>query len=355
MRSYVLRRLLLLIPTLLGVVLINFAIIQFVPGGPVEQAIARMRHGAGGDGGGMQGEVASGGFDRPMRKGLEPEQLAALQKLYGFDKPMHERLLEWVWRLFTFQFGESYFHNKEVIELIKEKLPVSVSLGVASFFLTYALCIPLGIAKAIKSGTAFDFVTSALVLIGYSIPGFVLGVLLIWLFAGGSFFDWFPLRGLVSDNFEQLDAWGKVKDYLHHLVLPLICLNIGSFAVMTALTKNTVLDNMQQLYVLTARAKGLHERLILWKHVFRNSMIPLVTGFAGSFLSMFFGGSLLIETLFSLDGIGLLSFNAVLQRDYPVVMASQFFFSLLFVIGNLLSDIMYVVVDPRIDFGSLSS
>lgn len=349
MQTYVFKRLLLFIPTLLGVILINFAIIQFVPGGPVEQAVAKMRGGDGGSG----GEVSSG-MSREMRKGLDEAAIEDLRKLYGFDQPMHVRLFQWITRLFTFQFGESYFHHKQVIDLVKEKLPVSVSLGVASFFLTYLLCIPLGIAKAVRDGTPFDLATSTVVLIGYSIPGFVLGVLLILLFGGGSFWDVFPIRGLTSDNFASMTPWEQVKDYLHHLVLPLICLNIGSFAVMTSLVKNTVLDNMRQLYVLTARAKGVDERWVLWKHVFRNSMIPLVTGFAGSFLAMFFGGSLLIETLFSLDGFGLMSFHAVVQRDYPVVMASQFFFSLLFVVGNLLSDVMYVVVDPRIDFEAMA-
>ncbi len=349
MQTYILKRILLFLPTLLGVVLINFAVIQLVPGGPVEQYIARQRHG-----GAAGGEVATESLSRTMRKGLDEEQIQSLQKLYGFDEPWYTRLVKWTYRLFTFQFGDSYFHHKPVVELVAEKLPVSISLGVASFFLTYLLCIPLGIAKAVREGSAFDFLTSSIVLIGYSVPSFVLGVLLIMLFGGGNYFDIFPIRGLTSDNFETLSGFGKFMDYTHHLILPLICLNIGSFAVMTALTKNTVLDNMKQQYVLTARAKGVKETWVLWKHVFRNSMIPLVTGFAGSFLTMFFGGSLLIETLFSLDGLGLLSFQSVMARDYPVVMASQFFFSLLFVIGNLMSDIMYVIVDPRINFDEMA-
>ncbi len=350
MQTYILKRILLFFPTLLGVILINFAVIQLVPGGPVEQYIAKQRHGAGGG-----GEVASGSLDRSMRKGLDEEQIKDLQKLYGFDEPWPTRLVKWTYRLFTFQFGDSYFHHKPVVDLVKEKMPVSISLGVASFFLTYLLCIPLGIAKAVRNGTGFDFASSFVVLIGYSIPSFVLGVLLIMLFGGGNFWDVFPIRGLTSDNFESLSFMGQMWDYVHHLILPLICLNIGSFAVMTALTKNTVIENMKQQYVLTARSKGVTERWVLWKHIFRNSMIPLVTGFAGSFLAMFFGGSLLIETLFSLDGLGLLSFQSVMARDYPVVMASQFFFSLLFVIGNLMSDIMYVVVDPRINFDDMVS
>lgn len=346
MQTYILKRLLLFLPTLLGVVFINFAIIQMVPGGPVEQLIAKARHGAGGG-----GEVrASEGMNKALRAGLDSDQIKDLERLYGFDKPWPYRLADWTYRLFTFQFGESYFHHQPVVKLVQEKLPVSAWLGVTSFFLTYLLCIPLGISKAVRDGSTFDFITSFIVLIGYSVPGFVLGVLLLWLFGGGSFWDVFPLRGLHSDAYATLSAWGKVKDTLHHLVLPLVCLNVGSFAVMTALTKNTVIDNMHQQYVLTARAKGVRERWVLWKHIFRNSMIPLVTGFAGSFLTVFFGGSLLIETLFSLDGLGLLSYQSVMQRDYPVVMATEFFFSLLFVLGNLLSDVMYVLVDPRINF-----
>jgi microcin C transport system permease protein len=349
MQSYILKRILLFIPTLLGVVLINFAIIQMVPGGPVEQAIAKLRHpGAGG------GEVgASGDNGRQVKQSLDEDQIEALKKLYGFDQPVHVRLGNWIYRLFTFQFGDSYFHHQSVTGLVKDKLPVSLSLGISSFLLTYLICIPLGIAKAVKAGSAFDLATSSIVLVGYSIPGFVLGVLLIVLFGGGSFWDVFPIRGLVSDNFDSLTTMGKIFDYIHHLTMPIICLMIGSFAVMTVLTKNTVMENLQQQYVLTARAKGVTSCRVIFKHVLRNSLIPLVTGFADSFLAMFFAGSLLIETLFSLDGMGLLSFHAVMTRDYPVVMASQFFFSLLFVFGNLLSDLLYVVVDPRINFDQL--
>lgn len=343
MGPYILRRLILFIPTLLGVIITNFMIIQFVPGGPVEQFIAKQKfHGS--------GEVAGDGHRQKLRQGLEAEQVAELQKLYGFDRPVGERLVRWTWKLLTFQFGDSYFHHKSVIELVVEKLPVSVSLGVFSFFLTYATCIPLGIAKAVRNGSKFDFFSSLLIFVGYSIPGFVLGVLLILLFGGGTFWNIFPIRGLVSDHFHSLSTFGKILDYLKHLILPLICLNIGSFAVMTSLTKNTVVDCMGQLYVLTAKAKGVSPRLVLYKHIFRNTLIPLVTGFSGNFLGMFFTGSLLIETLFSLDGLGLLSYTSVMSRDYPVVMATQYFFALLFVFGNLISDIMYVIVDPRINF-----
>ncbi len=343
MGPYILRRILFFIPTLLGVILTNFLMIQLVPGGPVEQFIAKQQHLGGGE---VGGEVSR----QKLRQGLDQEQVLELKKLYGFDKPLWERLLTWTWKLLTFQFGESYFHHKSVLELVVDKFPVSISLGIFSFFLTYTTCIPLGIAKAVRKGTTFDFLTSFVVFIGYSIPGFVLGVLLILLFGGGSYWDVFPIRGLVSDNFATLSTSDKILDYLHHLVLPLICLNIGSFAVMTSLTKNTVIDCMEQMYVLTAKAKGLSYKVVLYKHIFRNTLIPLVTGFAGNFLGMFFAGSLLIETLFSLDGLGLLSFNSVMSRDYPVVMATQYFFALLFVVGNLISDIMYVIVDPRINF-----
>lgn len=346
MQSYILKRLLLFLPTLLGVVLVNFTIIQFVPGGPVEQAIANMRHG--GEGGEVGGP--SEGQMKAARKGLDKEQIQKLEKLYGFDKPLLVRLWEWIKRLFTFQFGESYYHHEEVSDLVVDKLPVSVSLGVWSFFLTYSICIPLGIAKAVRDGTAFDAATSVIVLIGFSFPGFVLGVLLMVLFGGGSFWDVFPLQGLTSNNWESLSIWGKITDYFHHLALPLTCVMIGSFAVMTTLTKNSVLDNLSQQYALTARAKGVMEKWVVWKHVLRNSMIPLITAFAGSFLTMFFAESLLIEVLFGLDGLGQLAFNSVLNRDYAVAMALQFFFSFLFVIGNLVSDISYVFVDPRIDF-----
>lgn len=329
-----------------------FLIIQIVPGGPVEQMISqRMGAGAGEVSKAHQGSLGS----KSKKTGIDEEQIAQLTKLYGFDKPVHERFFNWCYRLFTFQFGESYFHHQDVVELVKDKLPVSVSLGVISFLLTYLVCIPLGIYKAVKEGGFFDIATSVVVLLGYSIPGFVLGVFLIVLFGGGSFWDFFPIRGLVSDNFAELSHWGKIKDYLHHLFLPILCMSIGSFAVMTNLTKNSVLEHVKQQYVLTARSKGLEETLVLWKHIFRNAMIPLVTGFAGGFLTIFFGSSLLIETLFSLDGLGLLSYESVQKRDYPVVMANLFFFSLLYIVGNLLSDIMYVVIDPRISFDRHSS
>lgn len=308
-----------------------------------------------GHGGGSEVSNTSGSSSKDVNNnGLDEEQIAYLKQLYGFDQPLYMQFANWVYRLFTFQFGNSYYHHRSVLEIVKEKLPVSATFGIITFFLTYLVCIPLGIAKAIRDGSAFDSISSAFVLVGYSIPGFVLGVLLLVLFGGGTLWDLIPLGGLVSDNFDSLSTGEKILDYLHHIIAPIICLSIGSFAILTNLTKNSVLDNIRRQYVLTARAKGVTEKIVIWKHVFRNSMIPLVTGFAGGFLTLFFEGSLLIETLFSLDGLGLLSYEAVMSRDYPIVMANLFFFSLLFVVGNLLSDIMYVLVDPRVSFESMS-
>ena len=345
MLEYLIRRIVLMFPTLFGVVLITFALIQILPGGPVEQAISKRLFDAHAEGGSVPDHTGG-------KKLVDQELIDHLNKTYGFDKPIHEQFFNWIYRLFTFQFGDSYFHNRSVISLVKERLPVSVSLGVITFLLTYLVCIPLGMAKAVRNGSTFDVVTSVIVLVGYSIPGFVLGIFLILLFGGGTLWDLFPLRGLTSDNFAELSFWGQIKDLIHHLTLPIICLTIGSFAVITNLTKNSVLENIKQQYVVTAKAKGLTQSVILWKHVFRNSMIPLATGFAGNFLTMFFTGSLLIETLFSLDGLGLLSYQAVIQRDYPIVMASLFFFTFLYLISNLLSDILYVIIDPRISFQS---
>ncbi|MFK7872658.1 MAG: ABC transporter permease subunit [Oligoflexales bacterium] len=342
MGRYVLNRVLLMIPTLFGVVLLTFGLIQLVPGGPVEQAIQSRIHGSGGE--------VSGQNSDSYKQGITEDQILALKKLYGFDKPIHKQFMDWCYKLFTFQFGESYFYHKKVSVLIAEKMPVSASLGIISFLLTYLICIPLGVMKALKRGSLFDVISTAWVLVGYSIPGFVLGVFLMVLFGGGSFWDFFPLRGLTSDHFETLSLSGKILDYLHHLILPVTCMTIGSFAVMTNLTRNSVIENIRQQYTLTARAKGLKERQVIWRHVFRNSMIPLVTGFAGSFLTILFGSSLLIESLFSLDGLGLLSWEAVVRRDYPVVMANLFIFSMLYIIGNLLGDLMYVWIDPRISF-----
>jgi microcin C transport system permease protein len=350
MWAYILKRVLLMVPTLFGIVLVTFVILQLVPGGPVERMIAQLRaHERVGEGGGASG---AGPGARLQAAELREKQIAYLKQLYGFDKPVHVQFVNWLVRLFTFDFGESYYHHKTVVTLVLEKLPVSVSLGGWSFLLVYTACIPLGIRKAVRHGSPFDAVTSILILIGYSIPGFVLGIFLVVLLGGGSFWSIFPLRGLTSDNFAQLSAGAKVLDYLWHLALPLTCYVIGSFSVLTLITKNSFLDEIHKLYVLTARAKGLSEGVVLWKHVFRNAMIPIILGFPGSFLSVFFTGSLLIETLFSLDGLGLLSYESIISRDYPVVMATLFFFSLLALLSNLLSDLSLILVDPRISFES---
>lgn len=365
---YILRRLLLLVPTLLGILLVTFVLIQFVPGGPVEQMVQSLTHspahGPGGGGGlgipgtstgGEGGGAAptSGGYRGAL--GLSEAQLQEIRALYGFDKPVHERFIDMVTGYLQFDLGQSFFHSKDVWELIVDKLPVSASLGVWTFLLTYLISVPLGIAKAVRHGTRFDFVTSLIILVGYAIPGFVLGVALLVLFGGGNFVQLFPLRGLTSDDFEQLSLLGKVVDYLWHLVLPLTCLVIGSFAVVTLLTKNTMLEEISKQYVLTARAKGLSEGTILWRHVLRNAMLPIITGFPTAFVGAFFAGSLLIETLFSLDGLGLMSYEAVIRRDYPVVMGSLFFFSLLGLLAKLVNDLMYVWIDPRVQFGEARS
>ena len=352
MWSYILKRLLLVFPTLLGIVLITFLVLQLVPGGPVERMIAQSRaFERAGESGMASGGGAGAGLAR-QQSTLEKEQLDYLNQLYGFDQPVYVQFGNWLVRLFSFDFGESYYRHKKVVDLVLEKLPVSISLGGWSFVLTYLTCIPLGILKAVRFGSRFDSVTSVLILVGYSIPGFVLGIFLIVLFGGGSFWSLFPLRGLTSDGFEQLSLMGKVTDYLWHLTLPLLCYVIGSFSVLTLLTKNSFLDEINRQYVYTARAKGLSEKKVLFKHVFRNAVIPIILGFPGSFLALFFTGSLLIETLFSLDGLGLLSYESIISRDYPVVMATLFFFSLLALLSNLLSDLSLVLVDPRISFES---
>ena len=350
MWSYLVKRLLLMIPTLFGIILVTFLVLQFVPGGPVEQMISSLRAHRTPTEGGAAGPSLPGNVQRQQT--LEAEQVQYLRRLYGFDQPVHVQFLHWVSRLFTFDFGESYYHHRTVVGLVADKLPVSISLGGWSFLITYLACIPLGIRKAVRHGSRFDSVTSVIILVGYSIPGFVLGIFLIVLFGGGSFWSVFPLRGLTSDNWENLSVMGQVADYLWHLVLPLSCYVIGSFSVLTLLTKNSMLDEIHKQYVQTARAKGLSEARVLWKHVFRNAIIPLILGFPGSFLALFFSGSLLIETLFSLDGLGLLGYESIISRDYPVVMATLFFFSLLALVSNLLSDLSLILVDPRISFES---
>ncbi|SEH08145.1 microcin C ABC transporter permease YejB [Candidatus Venteria ishoeyi] len=350
MFHYILKRLLLMIPTLFGVMLVTFMIIQFVPGGPIEQLTEQLQ----GKHGGLGGAEASTGMGvqgiYQGAQGLDAEQLDALKKLYGFDKPVWERFWLMLDHYLQFDFGESYFHQQSVVDLVISKLPVSISLGLWTFFLTYAVCIPLGIKKAVKDGSSFDVTTSSIILVGYAIPGFMLGVFLLVLFGGGSFWDVFPLRGLVSDNWDELPWYAQILDYLWHIFLPITTMVVGNFAVMTMLTKNSFLEEIRKQYVLTARAKGLTEQAILYKQVFRNAIIPLITGFPAAFIGAFFTGSLLIETVFSLDGLGLLSYESVLKRDYPVVLATLYIFTLLGLVGKLLTDLSYVLIDPRIQF-----
>ena len=344
MLSYILKRLLLMVPTLIGVLTVTFIVVQFVPGGPIEQLMAEARMGPGGG----EGSAYKAGRDS------DAKQIAELKKLYGFDKPAPVRYVEMLSNFARFDLGRSFLHNKDVWELIKEKLPVSISLGLWAFLLTYLISIPLGIAKAVREGSRFDTATTLVVLIGFAIPGFVLGVFLIVLFAGGSFWEIFPLRGLTSDNWEQLSWPARIADYFWHLTLPMICYVIGGFATVTLLTKNTFIEELRKQYVLVARAKGLSQDRVMWKHVFRNALIPLVTGFPAAFVFAFFGGSLLIETLFSLDGLGLLSYESIVRRDYPVVLGSLFLFTLIGLVVKLISDLLYVVVDRRVQFGSVA-
>lgn len=344
---YISKRLLLMIPTLFGVMLITFTITQFVPGGPVEQLVAQL---TGTDKMTEVGSTASGLYRGA--EGLDKQRLEQIKALYGFDKPPTQRFFEMMKSYLLFDFGESYHHNKTVTELIVEKLPVSISLGMWTFFITYLTCIPLGVAKAVRDGSRFDVISSTIVLVGYAIPGFVLGIMLLVLFGGGSFFDVFPLRGLTSDNWEQLNWFNKITDYLWHMVLPVFASVIGSFAVMTMLTKNSFIEEIRKQYVVTAKAKGLSDNKILYKHIFRNALIPLITGFPASFLAAFFAGSLLIETIFSLDGLGLLSYESIIRRDYPVVLGTLYLFTLLGLMTKLVTDISYVLIDPRIKFDS---
>jgi microcin C transport system permease protein len=346
MWRYIAKRLLLMIPTLIGILAVTFFIIQFVPGGPVEQMVQALTKT------GVGGEAATGAATKILRgaTGLSPEEIATLNQLYGFDKPALQRFLDMLWNFARFDLGESFFHHQTVWSLMLSKLPVSISIGLWTFFLTYLICIPLGVAKAVRDGSPFDLMTSTAILVGYAIPGFVLGVALLVLFGGGSFWQLFPLRGLTSDNWAQLDWGHKILDYLWHLVLPITASVVGNLAVMTLLTKNVFLEEIRRQYVYTARAKGLSETGILYRHVFRNALIPLITGFPSAFIGAFFTGSLLIETLFSLDGLGLLSYESVMRRDYPVVMGSLYFFTLLGLIAKLLSDLSYLWVDPRVSF-----
>ncbi|MFZ5774540.1 MAG: microcin C ABC transporter permease YejB [Thermodesulfobacteriota bacterium] len=353
MAAYILRRLLLMIPTLFGIMLVTFTVTQFVPGGPVERMLAQ-----------LQGQDRAGGGEvRASRssdiyqgdKGLDEERVAELRMLYGFDRPPVERFIAMMKNYLVFDFGDSYYHHASVVSLVVSKLPVSMSLGLWSFVIVYGTCIPLGIAKAVREGSRFDMLTSTAILVGYAIPGFVLAIALIVLFGGGSFWAVFPLRGLVSDNWAELGLAHKVLDYLWHMVLPVVASTVGSLAVMTLLTRNSFLEEIRKQYVLTARAKGLSEQQVLYGHVFKNAIIPIITGFPGSFITAFFTGSLLIETIFSLDGMGLLAYESILNRDYPVVLGTLYLFTIIGLISRLLSDLSYVLVDPRISFESVES
>jgi microcin C transport system permease protein len=364
MTAYILRRLLLMIPTLFGIMLISFTVVQFAPGGPIERIIAQL---SGADTGGAsrisgpssdfgaRGQMRSGPADATNSKyrgaqGLDPEFIASLEKQFGFDKPAYERFALMLWNYSRFDFGKSYFRDTSVLALIKEKMPVSISLGLWLTLLTYLISIPLGIRKAVKDGSLFDVWTSGVIIVGYSIPGFLFAILLIILFAGGSFLDWFPLRALTSENWAEFPWWQKVLDYFWHLTLPIVSMGLSAFATMTLLTKNSFLDEIRKQYVLTARAKGCNDRQVLYGHIFRNAMLIVISGFPSAFIRAFFAGALLIESIFNLDGLGLLSFESVLNRDYPVVFATLYVFSLLGLVVNLISDLTYTWVDPRIDF-----
>ena len=349
MWGYSLRRLLLVVPTLLAILLVNFVIVQAAPGGPVEQAIARLQGiGVGAAVGG--GHVETIGGESRATRGLDPKLVADIERQYGFDKPAGERLWLMLKSYAHLDFGQSFFRGASVTELIWQKLPVTLSLGLWATLITYLVSIPLGIRKAVHNGSAFDVWSSVAIIIGYAMPGFLFALLLIIVFAGGSALDWFPVRGLVSDNFAELSPWGKVADYFWHLVLPVTALVIGGFATLTILTKNSFLNEISRLYVVTARAKGLSQRQVLCGHVFRNAMLLVVAGLPQALVTVFFGGSLLIEVIFSLDGLGRLSYEAAVSRDYPVVFGSLFIFTLFGLLIKLLGDLCYTLVDPRIDF-----
>ncbi len=368
MAAYVLRRILLMIPTILGIMFISFVVVQFAPGGPVERVIAQLSgtdvsateriSGGGSDFSGQQNTSGTGGAESALNskyrgaQGLPPEFIADLERQFGFDKPAWQRFALMIWNYSRFDFGQSYFRDISVLKLIGEKLPVSVSLGLWMTFLSYLISIPLGIHKAVRDGTTFDVWTSGVIVIAYAVPGFLFAIFLIVFFAGGSFLDWFPLRGLVSENWSQLSWPDRILDYFWHLTLPLLSMALAAFATTTLLTKNSFLDEIRKQYVVTARSKGLTERQVLYGHVFRNAMLLVISGFPGAFISAFFAGSLLIETIFSLDGLGLLGFESVMNRDYAVVFATLYIFSLMGLVVQLISDLTYTWIDPRIDFES---
>jgi microcin C transport system permease protein len=349
MWGYSLRRLLLIVPTLLAILLVNFVIVQAAPGGPVEQAIARLQGIGVGAAVGSSHVETVGGESRATR-GLDPKLVADIERQYGFDKPASERLWLMLKSYAQLDFGQSFFRGASVTELIWQKLPVTLSLGLWATLITYLVSIPLGIRKAVHNGSAFDVWSSVAIIVGYALPGFLFALLLIVVFAGGTALDWFPVRGLVSENFAELTPWGKVADYFWHLVLPVTALVIGGFATLTILTKNSFLNEISRLYVVTARAKGLSQRQVLYGHVFRNAMLLVVAGLPQALVTVFFGGSLLIEVIFSLDGLGRLSYEAAVARDYPVVFGSLFIFTLFGLLIKLLGDLCYMLVDPRIDF-----
>ena len=365
MTAYIARRILFMIPTIFGIMLVSFVVVQFAPGGPVERVIAqlsgadtgatsRISGSSSGDfssrGAGASGPQAEVNSKYRGAQGLDPAFIKSLEQQFGFDKPAYERFFIMLWNYVRFDFGKSYFRDVSVLHLISEKLPVSISLGVWMTLLSYLISIPLGIRKAVRDGSQFDIWTSGVIIVGYAIPGFLFAILLIILFAGGSFFQFFPLRGLVSDGWSQFPWWQKIFDYFWHLVLPIISMGLAAFATMTLLTKNSFLEELRKQYVLTARAKGCSETQVLYGHIFRNAMLLVIAGFPAAFVSAFFAGALLIETIFSLDGLGLLSFESVLNRDYPVVFANLYIFALVGLVVNLISDLTYTWIDPRIDF-----
>ncbi len=362
MGAYILRRLLFMIPTLFGIMTVNFLIIQAAPGGPVERTIAVIQgfgtdateRVSGSDMGEVMDRAQSSELNSKYRgsQGLDPELIAELERMYGFDKPLHERYFQMIGQYLRFDFGESFYRDQSVVELVKEKMPVSISLGLWTTLLVYFISIPLGIAKAVRDGSRFDVWTSGIVIIGYAIPSFLFAILLIVVFAGGHYLDWFPLRGLTSSNWEELSSLGKIADYFWHLALPVTAMLIGGFAGLTLLTKNSFLDEINKLYVTTARAKGLSENRVLYGHVFRNAMLIVIAGFPGAFIDIFFTGALLTEIIFSLDGLGLLGYEAAIGRDYPVMFATLYFFTLLGLLMQLVGDLTYTLVDRRIDFES---
>ena len=353
MGRYILRRLLLIMPTLFGIMVINFVIVQFAPGGPVEQAIVQAQGLNISTTASVSAPTSMGPSSQSSytgSEGLDPEFVARMEKAFGFDKPPHERFFRMLWNYMRLDFGESYFQNRAVFDLVVERLPVSVSLGLWSLILIYGISIPLGMAKAVRHGTGFDIWSSAVVFVAYAIPGFLFAVMLIILFAGGTYLDWFPMRDMFSENFNDLTLFGKVCDYLWHLALPLTALTIGGFATLTMLTKNSFLEEINKQFVLTARSKGLTERRVMFAHVFRNAMLIVIAGFPAAFVGLLFTGALLIEVIFSIDGIGLLGYEAVVKRDYPIFFGTLFCFTLIGLVMQLIGDIVYTIVDPRIDF-----